>query len=56
MQDRLTPEWAAMHKVGGDLPVECIEFTYASFVSDAFSASFQVPSYSAWVAENVPER
>ena len=24
MQDRVTPEWAGMHKVGGDLPVECI--------------------------------
>ncbi len=54
MQDRMTPEWAAMHKVGGNLPVECIEFTYASFVSDAFSASFQVPSYSAWVARADP--
>jgi hypothetical protein len=51
MQDRITPEWASMHKVGGNLPVECIEFTYASFVSDAFSASFQVPSYSAYVAK-----
>jgi hypothetical protein len=50
MQDRITPEWAAMHKVGGDLPVECIEFTYASFISDAFSASFQVPTYSSYVA------
>jgi hypothetical protein len=50
LQDRITPEWAGMHKVGGDLPVECIEFTYASFMSDAFSASFQVPSYSAWLA------
>jgi len=51
LQDRITPEWAGMHKVGGDLPVECIEFTYASFMSDAFSASFQVPSYSSWLAQ-----
>ena len=54
MQDRITPEWAGMHKVGGDLPVECIEFTYSSFVSDAFSASFQVPTYSAYVANTDP--
>ena len=54
MQDRITPEWAAMHKVGGDLPVECIEFMYSSFISDAFSASFQVPTYSAWVAQADP--
>lgn len=39
-----------MHKVGGELPVECIEFTYSSFVSYAFSASFHVPNYTRWVA------
>ncbi|MFP6640339.1 MAG: sulfotransferase [Myxococcota bacterium] len=52
MQDRITPEWAGMHKVGGDLPVECIEFMYSSFLSDAFSASFQVPTYSNYVANS----
>jgi hypothetical protein len=51
LQNRMTPEWEAMHQVGGDLPVECIEFTYASFVSDAFSASVQVPSYSAYTSQ-----
>ena len=48
--DRITPEWAAQHKVGGELPVECIEFMYSSFVSDAYSATFQVPTYSHYVA------
>lgn len=52
LQDAITPEWASMHKVGGDLPVECIEFTYASFVSYAFSASFHVPNYTRYVAES----
>ncbi len=50
LQDAITPEWATMHKVGGELPVECIEFTYASFVSYAFSASFHVPNYTRYVA------
>jgi hypothetical protein len=50
LQDGITPEWASMHKVGGDLPVECIEFTYSSFVSYAFSASFHVPNYTRYVA------
>ena len=50
LQDRITPEWCRMHKVGGHLPVECIEFMYSSFLSEAFSASFQVPSYSAYLA------
>lgn len=52
MQDLVTPEWATMHKVGAELPVECIEFTYSSFVSYAFSASFWVPNYTRYVAEN----
>jgi hypothetical protein len=50
LQDRITPEWRGMHKVGGDLPVECIEFMYSSFRSEAFSASFQVPTYSDYLA------
>ena len=52
LQDRITPEWATMHKVGAELPVECIEWTYASFVSYAFSASFYVPNYTKFVAQN----
>jgi hypothetical protein len=51
LQDRITPEWRGMHKVGGELPVECIEFMYSSFLSEAFSASFQVPSYSRYLAQ-----
>ncbi len=51
MQDKITQEWAGMHKVGGSLPVECIEFMYSSFLSFAFSASFYVPHYTAYVAE-----
>jgi len=51
LQDRITPEWRSMHKVGGDLPVECIEFMYSSFLSEAFPASFQVPSYSRYLAQ-----
>jgi hypothetical protein len=51
LQDRITPEWKRMHKVGGDLPVECIEFMYSSFLSEAFPASFQVPTYSSWLAQ-----
>ena len=55
IQTRITPEWGIQHQVGPELPVECIEFTYSSFVSDAFSATFQVPTYSNWLAENGQE-
>jgi hypothetical protein len=51
LQDKITPEWASMHKVGGELPVECIEFMYSSFISFAFSASFHVPNYTAYVVQ-----
>ena len=45
IQDRIAPEWQSMHAVGGELPVECIEFTTACFLSEMFTASFNVPSY-----------
>ena len=49
--DRITPEWKAMHKFGGELPVECAEYLYASFLSNVFVFSFQIPSYAAYLAE-----
>ena len=48
--DRVTPEWKAMHKFGGDLPVECAEYLYASFLSNVFVFSYQIPSYAAYLA------
>ena len=49
--DRITPEWTAMHKFGGDLPVECAEYLYASVLSNVFVFSFQIPSYAAYLAK-----
>lgn len=49
--DRITPEWKAMHKFGGDLPVECAEYLYASFLSNVFVFSFQIPSYAEYLAQ-----
>ena len=48
--DRVTPEWKAMHKFGGDLPVECAEYLYACFLSNVFVFSFQIPSYAEYLA------
>ena len=45
IQNRISPEWKSMHDVGGELPVECIEFTTSCFLSEMFTASFQIPSY-----------
>jgi hypothetical protein len=51
LQDRIAPEWKAKHAVGGDLPVECVEFTHACFASELFTASFQIPSYEAYLGK-----
>ena len=47
--DRVTPEWKAMHKFGGGLPVECAEYLYACFLSNVFVFSFQIPSYAEYL-------
>lgn len=47
--DRITPEWKAMHKFGGSLPVECAEYLYACFLSNVFVFSFQIPSYAEYL-------
>ena len=49
--DRVTPEWTAMHAFGGELPVECAEYLYASFLSNVFVFSFQIPSYAEYLAK-----
>src|SRR5678815_1683799 len=47
--DRITPEWQTMHKYGGDLPVECAEYLYASFLSNVYLFAFQIPSYAEYL-------
>ena len=49
--DRVTPEWKAMHKFGGHLPVECAEYLYACFLSNVFVFSFQIPTYAEYLAK-----
>jgi hypothetical protein len=47
--DRITPEWKTMHKVGGDLPVECAEYIYSCFLSNVFTSAYQIPSYAKYL-------
>ena len=49
VQDRLAPQWKSQHAVGGNLPVDCLEFSPGSFQCDLFLASFQIPSYEAYL-------
>ncbi len=52
--DRITPEWQSVQKYGAELPVECSEYLYASFLSKAFLSEFQVPSYANYLEEQDP--
>lgn len=45
LPERIAPEWKTMHAQAGDLPVECIEFLYLTFLSEVYYCAFQIPSY-----------
>lgn len=47
---QIVPEYSAMHELGAQIPVECIQITAHSFVSDELLGRHQVPSYGAWYA------
>ncbi|MAE96212.1 MAG: sulfotransferase family protein [Deltaproteobacteria bacterium] len=49
--NHIVPEYETMHELGARLPVECIQITAHSFVSDELLGRHQVPSYAAWVAQ-----
>jgi hypothetical protein len=49
--ENIIPEFKAMHKLGGNLPVESVEFMYPSFLSEVYPLAFQVPSYARYLAD-----
>jgi hypothetical protein len=48
--ENIIPEFKSMHKLGGNLPVESVEFVYLTFLSEVFPIAFQVPSYARYLA------
>jgi hypothetical protein len=48
--NQIVPEYAAMHELGARIPVEDIQITPPSFVSDELMGRHVVPSYAAWYA------
>ena len=46
----IVPEYDAMHELGAEIPVECIQISAHSFRSDELSGRHLVPSYAAWLA------
>jgi hypothetical protein len=48
--NHVVPEYAAMHELGARIPVEDIQLTPPTFVSDELMGRHMVPSYAAWYA------
>jgi hypothetical protein len=48
--NQIVPEYRAMHELGARIPVEDIQITPPSFVSDELMGRHVVPSYAAWYA------
>jgi hypothetical protein len=48
--NHIVPEYRAMHELGARIPVEDIQITPPSFVSDELMGRHMVPSYAAWYA------
>jgi len=48
--NQIVPEYAAMHELGARIPVEDIQITPPTFVSDELMGRHIVPSYAAWYA------
>ena len=48
--NHIVPEYRAMHELGACIPVEDIQITPPSFVSDELMGRHVVPSYAAWYA------
>ncbi len=49
--NRVAPEFASMHEMGGTIPSECGQLMVGSFISDQIAALHQTPSYSMWCAQ-----
>lgn len=48
---RLAPEFKAIHPMGARLPQECVAITSYTFRSPQFHASYNVPTYQAWLLQ-----
>ncbi|HEY8156986.1 MAG TPA: sulfotransferase [Myxococcota bacterium] len=47
--DRVIPGFRAMHRMGAQLPQECVAITAHEFASLIFHTSYRVPSYQSWL-------
>ncbi|MEH6584677.1 MAG: sulfotransferase [Halioglobus sp.] len=49
--NRVAPDFASMHEMGGRIPSECGQLMVGTFISDQIAALHQTPSYSMWCAQ-----
>ncbi len=46
--ERLIPDFKKIHRMGGDLPQECVRFMAYEMVSVIFSVTWRTPTYARW--------
>jgi hypothetical protein len=49
--NRVAPEFASMHEMGGQIPAECGQLMTGTFISDHIASLHQTPSYSRWCGQ-----
>ena len=50
--DQLMPEFKKMHRMGAQLPQECVAITSQDFASVIFDTQYRVPGYQHWVDQS----
>ncbi|MFC2027048.1 sulfotransferase [Chloroflexota bacterium] len=49
--DKIIPNFKSIHRMGAELPQECVRFTTGEFASMIFGIPYNVPSYCRWMLE-----
>ncbi len=49
--EKIIPNFKSIHRMGAELPQECVRFTTGEFASLIFGCTYNVPSYSKWLLE-----
>lgn len=52
--ERLIPDFKRMHRMGAQLPQECVRLTGCAMASMIFTAQWRVPTYTQWLLEEAP--
>ena len=50
--ERLIPDFKRIHRMGAELPQECVRITAMAFASIVFAATWRVPGYTRWLLDD----